>query len=71
MFILKMTTKNLIILLFLIAQNVFSQIDKGWVISTKKTESYAGITVANGRIGVLPSREPFKINTICRFKTSH
>ncbi len=64
MFILKMTTKNLIILLFLIAQNVFSQIDKGWVISTKKTESYAGITVANGRIGVLPSREPFKINSI-------
>ena len=64
MFILKMSKKSLIILLFLIVQNSFSQNDKGWVISTKKTENYAGVTVANGRIGVLPSKEPFKINSI-------
>jgi trehalose/maltose hydrolase-like predicted phosphorylase len=64
MFLLKIPNKSFLILLLLIAQNSFSQIDKGWVISTPKTKSYAGITVANGRIGVLPSKEPFKINSI-------
>jgi trehalose/maltose hydrolase-like predicted phosphorylase len=46
------------------AQSSFAQKDKGWVISAQKTKNYAGITVANGRIGVLPSKEPFKINSI-------
>lgn len=43
---------------FLAAQN------DGWHISTTNKTNYTGIVVANGRIGVLPSQEPFKTKQI-------
>lgn len=59
-----MFTKRLIILLFLIVQNSFAQNDEGWLIKTKDTTNYAGITLANGRIGIVPSFKPFQVNSI-------
>ncbi len=36
----------------------------GWNISTTYNTNYTGIVVANGRIGMLPSEQPFKIEHI-------
>ena len=36
----------------------------GWSIAATKMDKYVGITVANGRIGILPSSEPFKISSV-------
>jgi trehalose/maltose hydrolase-like predicted phosphorylase len=38
--------------------------DDGWNISTTSTENYTGIVVANGRIGILPSAQPFEVKQI-------
>ena len=54
------------IMFFLISQIAFSQNEHidGWNISANNSVNYVGITLANGRIGVLPSKEPFKIKSI-------
>ena len=53
-------------LVFLINFNCYSQNknEDGWSITATNSENYVGITIANGRIGVLPSSEPFKIKSI-------
>jgi len=38
--------------------------NNGWNISTTDNTNYTGIVVANGRIGMLPSEQPFKIEHI-------
>lgn len=38
--------------------------NNGWNISTTYNTNYTGIVVANGRIGMLPSEQPFKIEHI-------
>ncbi|QMU64296.1 MAG: glycoside hydrolase family 65 protein [Flavobacteriaceae bacterium] len=35
-----------------------------WNIATKTPENYTGVVVANGRIGILPSKNPFEIEQI-------
>jgi len=40
------------------------QDEKGWTIAATTSDKYVGITIANGRIGILPSREPFKISSV-------
>ena len=45
----------------LISQVVFAQND-GWNISTTNSKNYTGIVVANGRIGILPSKKPWHRN---------
>lgn len=36
----------------------------GWQITASDTSNYAGITLANGRIGLLANKEPFKVKSI-------
>lgn len=38
--------------------------NEGWSITATSNENYVGITVANGRIGILPSSNPFKVESI-------
>ncbi len=38
--------------------------DKGWLITTKQDKDYTGIVVANGRIGILPSKDILKTRQI-------
>ncbi|MCD6090285.1 MAG: glycoside hydrolase family 65 protein, partial [Bacteroidales bacterium] len=38
--------------------------DSPWHITATDTSNYAGITLANGRIGLLVSKEPFKVKSI-------
>ena len=38
--------------------------EKGWIITSQKTEEYTGIVVANGRIGILPENLPFKTKSL-------
>jgi len=64
MFILKLTKESLIILLFLVLQTSFAQNNEGWSITATNSKNYVGITVANGRIGILPSSDPFKVESI-------
>jgi len=55
-----------ILAMVLLNLNSYSQ-DKsnlGWKITTKTHNPYAGITLANGRIGILPSSELFKTKYI-------
>lgn len=57
-----MKIKLLLLLLFshliLYAQN------EGWNLSTTSNKDYTGIVLANGRIGILPSPEPFEVKQI-------
>jgi len=59
--------KTIFISLFtLFMLNTYAQ-DKtnlGWEITTKEHNPYVGIAVANGRIGLLPSAELFKVKSI-------
>ncbi|NEW81639.1 MAG: glycoside hydrolase family 65 protein [Mariniphaga sp.] len=55
--------KIFLVILSLISTTVIGQND-GWNISTTDTSNYTGIVVANGRIGILPSSEPFKASQI-------
>ena len=55
--------KIFLVILSLISTTVIGQND-GWNISTTDTSNYTGIVVANGRIGILPSSEPFKVSQI-------
>ncbi|PKQ46589.1 glycosyl hydrolase family 95 catalytic domain-containing protein [Confluentibacter flavum] len=51
--------------IFLVFNSVFlTAQNDGWNISTTNKTNYTGIVVANGRIGVLPSEEPFKTKQI-------
>jgi len=59
------------VLLFLIfmtvsVQNVASQDvnHSPWKITATDTANYAGIALANGRIGILPAKQPFKVSSI-------
>ena len=36
----------------------------GWHISTTETDNYTGIVLANGRIGILPTENPFEIKQV-------
>ena len=38
--------------------------NEGWIITATNPNNYVGITVANGRVGILPSNEPFKVKSI-------
>ncbi len=53
----------LLIILSLISEVAIGQHD-GWNISTTNTENYTGIVVANGRLGILPSKKPFEVKHI-------
>jgi len=56
--------KNIIIaILSLLSITTVAQND-GWNISTSSTENYTGVVVANGRIGILPSENPFEVEHI-------
>ena len=56
--------KNLLlVILMLISGAVIGQ-DEGWNISTTNSSNYTGIVVANGRIGILPSAQPFEVKQI-------
>lgn len=56
----------LIAILFIVIQTGYCQTtsDSDWTIKAVNSENYVGITLANGRIGVLPSSAPFEIQTI-------
>lgn len=49
--------------LLLVSIMSFGQND-GWNISTTGTENYTGIVLANGRIGILPSKKPLEIEQV-------
>lgn len=56
--------KNILLaILLLISGSVIGQHD-GWNISTTNISNYTGIVVANGRIGILPSAQPFEVKQI-------
>ncbi len=56
--------KNIVlVILLLISIAAVSQND-GWNISTTSTKNYTGIVIANGRIGILPSKKPFEVKHI-------
>jgi len=56
--------KNIVIaILSLLSITTIAQND-GWNISTSSTKNYTGIVVANGRIGILPSENPFEVEHI-------
>jgi len=57
-----MSSRFLFLTIFL-CQLVFSQND-GWNISTTERSNYTGIVVSNGRLGILPSEEPFRTKQI-------
>ena len=44
--------------------NAQEQIISPWNITATDTSNYAGITLANGRIGLLAAKEPFKVKSI-------
>ena len=51
---------------FVFIQLTHSQIDKNedWVINATSPDNYTGITLANGRIGVLSSSKPFEVQSV-------
>ncbi len=55
-----------ILALFTLSLNIFAQkkSNLGWEITTKSHNPYVGITLANGRIGLLPSSELFQVKSI-------
>ena len=58
-----------IVLLFVLNLSVWPVLaqenaDSSWHITANDTSNYAGITLANGRIGLLASKEPFKVKSI-------
>jgi kojibiose hydrolase len=62
-----MKTHFITILAFLtISINVYTQENSnlGWEITAKTHKPYVGITLANGRIGLLPSSELFRVKSI-------
>ena len=58
--------KYLVLLFFIITSISFSQknSNSGWELSSGKVDQYTGIVAANGRIGILPSDEPFGVKSI-------
>ncbi|MEO6347059.1 MAG: glycoside hydrolase family 65 protein [Aquaticitalea sp.] len=54
---------KLLLILFFISHAINAQND-GWNISTTSNQDYTGIVLANGRIGILPSEEPFEVKQI-------
>ncbi|PCI36095.1 MAG: glycosyl hydrolase family 65 [Flavobacteriaceae bacterium] len=58
--------RQFLLLLCFVATAGFSQNEqeKGWLLEATSSQGYVGITVANGRIGILPSSEPFKISSV-------
>lgn len=54
---------TLLAILMLLSGSVIGQHD-GWNISTTNTSNYTGIVVANGRIGILPTAQPFEVKQI-------
>ena len=55
-----------IIILLIVSQIVYSQSSPkdGWSIKAINSENYTGISIANGRIGILPSSNPFEIQSV-------
>ncbi len=53
--------KSLLIYVFVATSYLLSAQNDGWHISTTQKEGYTGITVANGRIGMLTSPKPFQV----------
>jgi trehalose/maltose hydrolase-like predicted phosphorylase len=55
------------VILLVIANNIMmaqNRNESPWQITVKDTTDYVGITLANGRIGILPSSAPFKSEAI-------
>ena len=57
-----MRTKIFIAFIFL--TNITIAQNDGWNISTTNNTNYTGIVIANGRLGILPSEEPFRTKQI-------
>lgn len=57
---------SILLLMNISIQSVAAQgVDSSpWRITATDTSNYAGITLANGRIGLLPSKKPFTVSTI-------
>jgi trehalose/maltose hydrolase-like predicted phosphorylase len=55
-----------IIVFLVLSQIVYSQSSPkdGWSIKAINSENYTGISIANGRIGILPSSNPFEVQSI-------
>lgn len=56
--------KTKIIIAFIFLTNISIGQNDGWNISTSNSTDYTGIVVANGRLGILPSEEPFRTKQI-------
>ena len=56
--------KNILLLILTLIYIKSNSQNDGWNISTTNTEDYTGIVVANGRIGILPSKNPFEVKQI-------
>lgn len=52
-----------LLLLLLLSASTFAQ-EKGWSITAKESENYTGVVVANGRIGILPTNNPFEVEHV-------
>jgi len=55
---------QLLLLFILFGNSLFAQVKSEWMIEAKDFSNYTGISVANGRIGILPSAEPGKTKSI-------
>ena len=56
--------KQQLFIFFSLSVSITLAQNNGWNISTTDNTNYTGIVVANGRIGMLPSEQPFKIEHI-------
>jgi len=56
--------KTFLVTLFSLSTLMTTAQHDGWNISTTTNTNYTGVVVANGRIGMLPSEQPFKIEHI-------
>ena len=53
--------RNVILSLFFVATSAINAQNDGWHITRTENNDYRGLAIANGRIGMLTSPEPFKI----------
>lgn len=55
---------TLLLAIFILTTNAQNKTNTGWEITAKTHDPYVGITLANGRIGLLPSADLFKVKSI-------
>ncbi len=56
--------KKVVFLLIILLNIVVQSQDEGWIITSRKVETYTGVVAANGRIGILPDDKPFHTKSI-------